>query len=151
MSESEPFLGAFRKGVHVFPLRVYYEDTDAGGVVYYANYLRFAERARTELLRNLGVEQSRLAADGGILFAVRKCCADFLRPAHLDDRLEVRTRILEISGATVEAEQQVWREDDELVRLTVRLACLSTSRSGRPARLPASLRQSLESVCSSDR
>ncbi len=149
MSESPS--GEFRGGVHVFPIRVYYEDTDAGGVVYYANYFRFAERARTELLRNLGVEQSELAADGGLLFAVRRCTADFLQPARLDDCLEVRTRILEISGATVAAEQQVWREDERLFLLTVKLACLNTSPSRRPVRVPASLRVSLESVSSPDR
>ena len=148
---NEPSSGKFRDGVHVFPVRVYYEDTDAGGVVYYANYFRFAERARTELLRNLGVEQSELAVDGGILFAVRRCTADFFQPARLDDSLEVRTRILEVSGATVAAEQQVWREDEKIFLLTVKLACLNTISPGRPVRVPTSLRLSLESVNSPDR
>ena len=148
---SNPHCGEFRDGVHVYPLRVYYEDTDAGGVVYYANYFRFAERARTELLRNLGVEQSELAKDGGVLFAVRQCVADFLQPAGLDDSLEVRTRIIEISGATVAAEQQVWRADDQLFLLTVKLACLNTAPPRRPVRVPSSLRVSLESVNSTDR
>ena len=77
----------FVDGVHVFSMRVYYEDTDAAGIVYYANYLKFAERARTEMLRALGTDQSRLAAEQGIAFAVRRCTADYLKPARLDNRL----------------------------------------------------------------
>jgi acyl-CoA thioester hydrolase len=76
---------------HHYRLRVFYEDTDAGGVVYYANYLKFAERARTELLRDLGILQSAMAADGGPVFTVRRVEADFIAPARLDDELEVRT------------------------------------------------------------
>ena len=138
--------GALTDGVHVFPVRVYYEDTDAGGVVYYANFLKYAERARTDLLRNLGVEQSRLAADRAIVFAVRHCSTDFLRPARLDDLLEVHTRILGVKGASVEAEQRVRRKGAELVRMTVRLACVSRSGAARAVRIPASLRASLEDL-----
>ena len=122
----------FVDGVHVFSMRVYYEDTDAAGIVYYANYLKFAERARTEMLRALGTNQSRLSAEDGIAFAVRQCIADFLKPARLDDRLEVHTRVTEVGEA------------GELVHLGVRLACTNTS--GRPARLPKALRASLQDL-----
>ena len=126
MTETSP---GFLDGVHVFPLRVYYEDTDAAGIVYYANYLKFAERARTEMLRALGTNQSRLAAEQGIAFAVSRCTADYLKPARLDDRLEVHTRVTEVGGASLSADQAVKGEAGELVRLDVRLAC--TNPAGR--------------------
>ena len=134
----------FVDGVHVFSMRVYYEDTDAAGIVYYANYLKFAERARTEMLRALGTNQSRLSAEDGIAFTVRQCIADFLKPARLDDRLEVHTRVTEVGGASLSADQAVRGEAGELVRLGVRLACTNTS--GRPARLPKALRASLQDL-----
>jgi acyl-CoA thioester hydrolase len=135
----------FVDGVHVFPMRVYYEDTDAAGIVYYANYLKFAERARTEMLRALGTDQSRLAAEQGIAFAVRRCTADYLKPARLDDRLEVHTRVTKVGGASLSADQAVKGEAGELVRLEVRLACTNTA--GRPARLPKALRASFQDLC----
>jgi acyl-CoA thioester hydrolase len=127
-------------GVHLFPVRVYYEDTDAGGFVYHANYLQFAERARTEMLRGLGMQQSRLAAEDGILFVMRRCIADFLAPASLDDQLVVASRLLDLRGASIDFEQNVTREGFDLVRLQVRLACMS---NGRAARLPAQVRAAL--------
>ena len=128
---------------HRFPVRVYYEDTDAGGIVYYANYLKFAERARTEMLRDMGAPCVDLVRRQGLSFAVRRCEVDYLRPARLDDRLEVETRLLGVGGATLDAEQTVRRDDDVLVR--VRLACMSSA--GRPARLPAALRSVLKPYC----
>src|SRR5262249_19258454 len=92
---------------HVFPVRVYYEDTDAAGIVYYANYLKFAERARTEMLRAHGFEHGGIGA--GLAFAVRSCAVDYLRPARLDDALEVRTRITRVGGASLEADQDICR------------------------------------------
>lgn len=127
---------------HVFPVRVYYEDTDAGGIVYYANYFKFAERARTELLRMAGVNQSELISEEGIAFAVRHCSADFLKPARLDDALEVHTRVVAVNGASVEMEQAVKRNGDDRVRLRVKVACMS--KSGRPCRIPVSVRTVLE-------
>jgi len=128
-------------GVHVFPVRVYYEDTDAAGVVYYANYLRFAERARTEMLRDLGGGRELLAADG-LAFAVRRCSVEFMKPARLDDLLEVETRLTDVGGASVVAEQRVKRQAAELVRMEMTLACLSPA--GKPARLPPALRTRLK-------
>jgi acyl-CoA thioester hydrolase len=128
--------------IHVYPVRVYYEDTDAGGVVYYANYLKYAERARTELLRSLGANHNDLMASDGVTFVVRNCTVDFRRPARLDDALEVHTRFLKIGGASMSAEQIVRRAGRDLVRMTVRLACVGPS--GRPRRLPAALREALK-------
>ncbi len=131
-------------GDHVYRVRIYYEDTDAGGIVYYANYLKFAERARTELLRHLGVEQARLMSGDGIAFAVRHLSADYLRPARLDDLLEVHTRIVKVGGASLQLKQAVRRDGADLVRFEVRLACLALSGRGRPVPLPRDLRASLE-------
>lgn len=127
--------------VHRYQLRVFYEDTDAAGIVYYANYLKFIERARTEMMREAGVSHSQLMAQKGIAFIVRRCLADFRAPARLDDLLEVRTRILAIGGASIEAEQVVWHGQDSLVRCEIKLGCID--RAGRPARLPEAVHAAL--------
>ncbi len=123
--------------VFSWPVRVYYEDTDAGGVVYYANYLRFMERARTEWLRSLGFEQDDLMRDPGILFAVRRAEVDYLRPAHFNDRLIVVSEIERAAGASIDFAQMVRREDETapLCRGRVQVVCL---RAGglRPTRIP---------------
>ncbi len=129
------------EAAHVFPLRVYYEDTDAGGIVYYANYLKYAERARTELMRALGVENSSMMADKGLLFVVRRCAMDFRAPARLDDELEVHTRITQVGGASFRGRQRVMRNGEELVAIGIRLACVTAA--GRPARMPKDLRAKL--------
>jgi len=129
---------------HRFSLRVYYEDTDLAGIVYYANYLRFIERARTEWVRALGVDQVALRKEQGIVFAVRRVEADYLRPARFDDMLEVRTDMRAITGARVALTQDVWREDDHLFSSIVTLVALTDS--GAPARLPEALRARLSAV-----
>ncbi|WP_119460246.1 tol-pal system-associated acyl-CoA thioesterase [Rhodospirillaceae bacterium SYSU D60014] len=123
---------------HRFPIRVYYEDTDAGGIVYYANYLKFAERARTEMMREAGAPHSDMVNRFRCSFAVRHCEVDYFRPARLDDLLDVETRILELGGATVDAEQLVMRDGTELARIRVRLACIT--ETGRAVRVPAEIR-----------
>ncbi|MBI3444270.1 MAG: tol-pal system-associated acyl-CoA thioesterase [Magnetospirillum sp.] len=126
---------------HSFPIRVYYEDTDAGGIVYHSNYLNFAERARTELVREMGISQQALLEEGeGTAFAVRNATIDFLRPARLDDLLLVETEVLEVGGASVELRQTISRADDGtlLVRIDVRLGYITLS--GKPARIPAPVR-----------
>lgn len=123
---------------HVFPVRVYYEDTDAGGVVYHSNYLCFAERARTELLRDFGIDHTSLMADDGLMFAVRRCEAEYVKPARLDDALEIRTRCIKASGASFWLEQLVQRAGETLVEMKLRLVCLKAD--GRPARIPEKLR-----------
>jgi acyl-CoA thioester hydrolase len=130
---------------YVFPVRVYYEDTDSGGVVYYANYFKFAERARTEMMRSLGVESQKLMADEGIALAVRHCEADFKKPARLDDLLTVSTRILGIGGASVDAEQMIACSGTDLVKINLKLACMSLA--GGPARMPDTVRATLENFC----
>ena len=134
-----PEQGVIDGRVHRLPLRVYYEDTDAGGIVYHAAYLRFAERARTEVLRCLGFDHGALRERLGLVFAVRRCLADFLAPARLDERLVVETRLERLGRASLELEQRVVAPDGRLlVRLEVRLALLSGAL--RPARLPPALR-----------
>jgi acyl-CoA thioester hydrolase len=142
MRRAHPAPVASGGGVHIFPVRVYYEDTDAGGVVYYANYLKYAERARSELLRSIGVDNVGLMADQGVAFAVRRLEADYARPARLDDLLEVRTRLLAVGGASLEAEQMIRRGAEDIVRMRVQLAC--TTLAGKPARMPKELRARLE-------
>ena len=125
------------------PLRVYYEDTDAAGIVYYANYLKFAERGRTEMMRGLGFAHSTVAAETGTVFAVRRLSADYRSPARLDDLLAVETRIVEIGGATLLLDQRICRDGTVLVTLDVLVACLGPD--GRPRRIPAGLRTALAS------
>ncbi|MDH3701052.1 MAG: tol-pal system-associated acyl-CoA thioesterase [Alphaproteobacteria bacterium] len=125
--------------VHVFPVRVYYEDTDAGGVVYYANYLKFAERGRSELLRQHGIDNTGLQQRHGINFAVRDCSVTYHAPARLDESLSVLTDVQSVGAATLSMRQRVARENELLVELSIRLACLN--EAGRPARLPSEVRQ----------
>lgn len=120
-----------------FSYRVYYEDTDAGGVVYYANYLKFAERARTDFLRAKGVQQSALSAEQGIVFVVHGLEAQFHAPAKLDDLLEVSVAIAEKSNASVTMEQEIFLSGQKLFSLRVRIACVN--RAMKPTRLPADL------------
>ncbi|MFP5349294.1 MAG: tol-pal system-associated acyl-CoA thioesterase [Gammaproteobacteria bacterium] len=109
-------------------VRVYYEDTDAGGVVYYANYLKYMERARTEWLRSLGFDQSALARDDGIVFAVRSVALEFLKPARFDDALEVSVSIAEMGRASIGFVQSITRAATRLCEGTVRVACLDAAK-----------------------
>jgi len=131
-------------GVHRYPLRVFYEDTDAGGIVYHANYLRFVERARTEMLRLLGHRHTGLMAEQGVSFAVRHVGIDFVAPAKLDDTLEVETRITDIGGASFAVAQSVRRDGRELARADVKVAMIN--RAGRPTRIPAPVRDALDTL-----
>ena len=126
---------------HSFPLRVYYEDTDLAGIVYYANYLKFIERGRSEWVRSLGIDQRQLQADLGIVFAVRRVAADYLRPAKFDDELVVMTRAEAVTGARIVLEQGVLRGAARLFVAEVTLVCLT--ETGAPARLPAEIRRLL--------
>ena len=126
---------------HVFPLRIYYEDTDAAGIVYYVNYLKFAERARTEMLRIAGRGQDKMWREEGLGFAVRSAQIDYRLPARLDDMLDVRTRVVDIGGASLRLGQRLFRDQALLADMTFRLAVID--REGRPARLPADIRDAL--------
>jgi acyl-CoA thioester hydrolase len=123
---------------HSLPLRVYYEDTDAAGMVYHANYLKFAERGRSEMLRSLGFGHRRLGAESGVGFTVRRCSVDYHAPARLEDALTVDTRLAGIGAATLSVHQQIRRDDEVLVDLDIIVACIG--RNGRPRRLPSALR-----------
>jgi acyl-CoA thioester hydrolase len=127
--------------VHRFPIRVYYEDTDAAGIVYYANYLKFAERARTEMMRDACSSHSEMIENFDTAFAVSRCEVDYLMPGKLDDLLTVETRVIEVRGAVVRLDQRVQRGGDLLARLNIRIACLN--RKGRPQRLPEPVRVAL--------
>jgi acyl-CoA thioester hydrolase len=119
-------------------VRVYWEDTDAGGVVYYANYLKFLERCRTEWLRSLGVDQPRLKAERALQFVVVNLTVDFLRPAVLDDEVIVTAELVKLTGATIQFKQAIWRQDVQLIDATARVACLD-SATLRPRAIPKNL------------
>jgi acyl-CoA thioester hydrolase len=139
---------------HKFRIRVYYEDTDAGGIVYHANYLNYAERARTEMLRLCGTEQDVMRREDGVGFAVRRCEIDYRASARLDDVLEVRTVLRNLRGARVSALQRIHKVTDEIVaedwmtRLDIVLACVS--QNGRPTRLPERVRAAFARVTETD-
>jgi acyl-CoA thioester hydrolase len=118
-----------------WPVRVYYEDTDAGGVVYYANYLRFLERARTEWLRASGFEQNALATVYRVVFVVRSVSLDYLMPARIDDALAVSVEPAQIGASRITLAQRVTREAESLVIAQVELACVNTD-TFRPVRIP---------------
>jgi acyl-CoA thioester hydrolase len=125
-----------------WPVRVYYEDTDAGGVVYYANYLKFFERARTEWLRGFGLNQDKLAQQEGLIFVVRRALLDFARPARLDDMLEVTVEPMKLARVYVDLAQEARCGTQVLARAEIRVACLN-QRNFKPAAMPQFLRDSL--------
>ncbi len=114
-----------------WPVRVYYEDTDAGGVVYYANYLKFFERARTEMLRAMGYEQDELIVSAGIIFVVRSVQIDYLRPARFNEQLQVSAKLTLAKKASLTFEQVITRGDDVLCKGIIKIACLD-ARTLRP-------------------
>ena len=125
-----------------FSLRVYYEDTDMAGVVYYANYLKFIERARSEWVRAIGIDQARLKAETGVVFAVRHLSADYIAPAKFDDDLLVTTQPIQVQGARLVLDQRVLRGGQPLFEARVTLVAMTLD--GAPTRLPAALRAALE-------
>lgn len=129
--------GGERRPDHLIEFRVYYEDTDAAGIVYYANYLKFAERGRTEMLRARGAEPRQWRDETGLYFVVQRCHADYRRPARLDDLIEVATRIVRVGAASLALKQEVCREGELLVSMDVRLALVDHEM--KPARLPRDL------------
>lgn len=132
--------------VFVHPVRVYYEDTDAGGIVFYGNYLKFAERGRTELLRSMGLENSAISDRDGTVFVVRRCTIEYIRPARLDDLLQVETEITEIGGASMMLNQDVTRDGEKLTEMKVHMVCMGITgdRTGKAVRIPADARDALE-------
>ncbi|HVV92802.1 MAG TPA: tol-pal system-associated acyl-CoA thioesterase [Hyphomicrobiales bacterium] len=125
---------------HRLPVRVYWEDTDAGGLVYHASYLRFLERGRTELLRTLGISQGSMLEATGAAFVVRRMAIEFHRPARLDDLLAVETDVERLNRASLVLNQAVRRDGETLVEAVVTCACI---RAGKPVRLPEALAAAL--------
>lgn len=127
---------------HSCNFRIYYEDTDSGGVVYYANYLKFAERARTEMLREKGINQSNLAANSGILFVVKNAKLELFSPARLDDVVEVLSEVIVISGASINILQKITIDGRNIAEINVLVACIN--QNFKPVRLPADIKNKLE-------
>lgn len=127
------------KKTFAWPVRIYYEDTDSGGVVYYANYFKFAERARTELLRSHEINQESLRHTLGYSFVVRRCQVEYILPARLDDELIVFTQITSISAVSMDFYQEIKREAALIAQLTTQIVCLGVN--GRPQRIPTQIRQ----------
>lgn len=127
---------------HKSEYRVYYEDTDAGGVVYYANYFKFAERGRTELLRATGFENSSIGETYGAGFVVRRLSADYIRPARLDDLLTVETDVETVKNSSFVMRQSIFCHNDLVFSLEVTLACIG--RDFRPRRIPDDIKRALE-------
>lgn len=125
------------------PIRVYYEDTDTGGVVYYANYLRFFERGRTEWLRSLGVDQRELAAREAIMFVVNQASIAYQRPARLDDQIDIITHITDLGAASIMFEQSAQRDGELLASGQIKV-CVVHAQTFKPTRLPLSLKTLLE-------
>ncbi|OZI37729.1 tol-pal system-associated acyl-CoA thioesterase [Bordetella genomosp. 10] len=131
--------------VSTLVIRVYYEDTDAGGIVFYANYLKFMERGRTEWLRTLGYHQSSMAAETGRIFVVAGLDMSYRKPARLDDLLTVETRVTRLGRASIHFAQRVLREGELLAEGGIQVGCVDATRL-RPAELPKELRATLESI-----
>ncbi len=131
---------------HILPVRVYFEDTDAGGVAYHASYVRWCERGRTDFLRLLGTDARRMIDGSDSLepaaFVVRRMSFDFSRPAHMDDALEIVTSVIELGGASVKLNQQVWRDGTRLCEADV--VVVLVAMSGKPLRLTDAIRTTLE-------
>ena len=123
-------------------IRVYYEDTDAGGIVYYANYLKFIERARTEALRDIGLIQSEIVDQFKLIFVVRNIFAKFIKPAKLDDLLEVRTNFINFGWVSIELLQEIFLNDIKLFKAEVKLGIVDFD--GKPKKLPIELKEKLE-------
>ena len=128
-----------------WPVRVYYEDTDSGGVVYHANYLKFMERARTEFLRSLGFGQAELRERLGVLFVVRSLALQYRRPARFDDAIEVVTRLAGLRRSLMKFEQKIYRGDEVLIDATVDIVCIDAEQF-RPAAIPAAVRNMIDPV-----
>jgi len=130
--------------VHQMELRVYYEDTDAAGIVYHANYLKFGERGRSDMLRRLGIGPRRLREEEGVEFAVRRCTIEYLGAARLDDLLTVETRLERFGAASLDIAHKIARDGEILATIVLLLACIGPD--GRARRLPPRLRTLLPQV-----
>ena len=131
--------------VYSFPVRVYFENTDAGGVVYHGEYLKFLERARTEWLRHLGFDHHALARDHRIVFVVTHAAVDFAKPARLDDNLAVSVRLETLGKVRCVFNQEIRRDDEVLVKASITVACV-TGENFKPVEIPEALRRKMEAA-----
>ena len=142
--------GVWLNNIHRFRTRIYYDATDAGGIVYHADYLTLAEHARTESLRSCQVNQVDILREQGVSLAVRYCSIEFKKPARLDDLIEIQTKFNSVSGAKIEAKQSIHKitdgvvDESWLVQLNVQLACINSR--GRATRFPRLVRQAISSM-----
>ncbi|WP_321394173.1 tol-pal system-associated acyl-CoA thioesterase [Emcibacter sp.] len=139
--------GVLEDGIHILPVRVYYEDTDAGGIVYYANYLKYLERGRSDMLRLLGVDQMGMLAfeqDDDVQFVVRRAEVDYISPARLDEVLLVKTGIEKFGGASLIMAQKIYRGDVLLVSAVIKAGILG--QTGRPVRMPEKIKCLMENI-----
>ena len=125
-------------------IRVYYEDTDAGGIVFYANYFKFIERARTEYLREIGLIQSEIADQYKLIFVVRNIFAEFIKPAKLDDLLEVKTNFIRFGMVSIKVVQEIFLNENKLFEAEVKLGIVDIK--GKPKKLPIELKEKLENL-----
>lgn len=140
-TDAIPDSGKLEGYEHVMLMRVYYADTDAAGVMYHANYLRFAERARCEMMRCLGFPLPQVLKDYGIVFAIRQCTIDFIKPAWLDDALEVRTRMVDIGASRMDVEHIMTCGEDEIAR--IKITAVAINHDAKAVRMPDEMRRRL--------
>ncbi|MBQ8481627.1 MAG: tol-pal system-associated acyl-CoA thioesterase [Alphaproteobacteria bacterium] len=141
----KPASGTLKEGVFFYPVRIYYEDTDAGGIVYYANYLKFSERARTEFLRFLGINQQQTIQETHCGFVVRSCNIDYMASAVLDDELEISCKIRELGAAYAVLHQEIFRGEELLSSLDVKVIYMNID-THRPTRIPENFVQKFKKM-----
>jgi len=134
-------------GIKTFslPVSIYFEDTDSGGMVYHANYLKFMERARTEWLRSLGINQHHLKYREHIMFVVHRIDIEYKLPAHFNDALVVKSELLEIGSSKIEFRQMIYRDEEMLIDAHVDIACIDSEKF-KPVRIPSTVKQTMESL-----
>ena len=129
-----------------FPVRIYFEDTDSGGVVYHSNYLKFMERARTEWLRSLGIDQRQLKHNEHIMFVVHRINIQFKFPARFNDDLIVKSELIDVGSSKVEFRQMIYKHNEMLIDANVDIACIDSEKF-KPVRIPSTIKQTMESLC----
>ena len=134
-------------GIKTFslPIRIYFEDTDSGGVVYHSNYLKVMERARTEWLRSIGIDQRHLKQDSHIMFVVHRIDIQFKLPARFNDDLIVKSELKDIGSSKIEFRQMIYRNDEMLIDASVDIACIDSEKF-KPVRIPPTIKQTMESL-----
>lgn len=141
-------LGRWEGASFILPVRIYYEDTDLAGIVYHANYLRYAERARTEMVRSLGFDATGLKKSDGIYFVVRHCDINFMAPAKVDDVLEVNCSVLKFPATNILVQQDIYCEGKKITEMQLHLVCMN--EQGKVAKIPNAMRHAYEKICEAE-